>query len=282
MGEMFIRLAYGVMIVGMILCFVFSRNHEKDLRKAADEFAIAFVKLSNHISPFPPKEELLTETLPDGRIRALPAEQQPEAIQAILKRANSGKSVRLFKQLRDASDLVTERASINRTHKAQFKEPIESLLLLTHTFLVGCENLSTIDTPEKKQAFESFLQEQPQHRMVLLKRITGELSDEYRKLNKVYAEEMERMEAEEQESRRKGKGKNKKNAEKEKPAAEKQPAREQKEQPAAPAAAVQPEQAAQPVQAPAEQPAPEPAAAAQAEPADEESLRDKWRGWGCC
>ena len=73
---------------------------------------------------------------------------------------------------------------------------------MAHTFLVGCESLDTIDTLEKKQAFDSFLLEQPKHRMMLLKRISGAKGDEFRKLNRNYAAQMEQMEAEELAARR--------------------------------------------------------------------------------
>lgn len=264
MGEWVIRLAYGIMIVGIMLCFVFSRNHQRDLRKAANAFAFAFVKLSNYISPKPPKAGLLTEELPGGKLRALPAGQQPEAIRNILERANSPKAVELFAQLDDAADTVSKRAGFNRTHKAQFQAPLDELLLLAHTFLVGCENLESIDTPEKKAAFDSFLMEQPQHRMVLIKRITGDASDEYRELNKRYAKEMERIEEEEWQAKRKAKGKKPDASGK---AAKAEPKTESKAEP-------KPE-------IPAEQPVSAEKAGAEKAPKEESSLRDEWSGWGC-
>lgn len=270
MAEIAIRLAYGIMIVGIILCFVFSKNHQRDLRKAANEFALAFVKLSNLVSPKPPREGLLFEELPGGKVRVLPAREQPKAIRSIMERANSPEAVELFARLDAAADLVCKRANFNRTQKAQFMVPIDQLLLLTQTFLVGCENVGSIDTAEKKAAFDSFLMEQPAHRMVLIKRITGDMADEYRKLNRRYAQEMEKIEAEELEARRsQGKKAGGKNRSKE----EKQ-------------AAPKPEIAKEPVPEAVEQSGPEAAepAAPAAEGAaaeKEEDLRDKWRGWGC-
>lgn len=197
-----IHLAYGVMIIGIIFCFVASRNLNKDMRKAVDEFALPFVRLSNYISPTPPAGGLLVEELGNGRVRALPVEEQPEGMRVIIKRANADKSVKLFEELVTAADEVGRQAGINRTKKTQFAQPIDGLLQMTHTFLAGCEDLSTIDTVEKKKQFDSYLLEQVDHRMTLLCRIRGITGDEYRKYNKVYAAEMEAREKAEEEARR--------------------------------------------------------------------------------
>lgn len=202
MGALFIRFAYGVMIVGIILCFVFSRNHQRDLRRAANEFALAFVRLSNFISPRPPKERLRARIRRDGSIEALPLAEQPEGIRRLIERANAPEAVELFRQADAAADLVSRRSNFNRTQRAQFQDPVDKLLLLAQTFLQGCEDLGTINTEQRRADFDSFLFEQPQHRMVLIKRITGDLADEYRRLNKRYAAEMEEIEAAEQKARR--------------------------------------------------------------------------------
>ena len=111
-------------------------------------------------------------------------------------------SVKLFASMVEAADEVTRQAGINRTRKTQFVQPVEELLQLTHTFLVGCENPDTIDTEEKQRQFDSFLMDQVKHRMVLLRRIRGITAEEYRDLNRVYAKEMEAEEQKEQEERR--------------------------------------------------------------------------------
>lgn len=258
-----VHLAYGVMIVGIIFCFVFSKNHLRDLRKASNRFALAFVTLSNYISPHPPKSGLLLEA-GDG-VKPLPAPRQPEDIRAILRRAGGTRSVELFAELDAAAEAVAKRAGFNRTHKAQFVDPVDQMLLLTHTFLVGCEDLTRIDTPEKKAAFDSYLMDQPKHRMLLLKRITGDMSDAYRDLNKVYAREMERLEEEEMEERvRQSKEK----------AAKKQGAGKKETQ----------KKKSKPGDKPPENPpaAGERAPGAEAgKPPEGENLRDKWGGWGC-
>ena len=188
-----IHLAYGVMVIGIIFCFVISRNQKKEMRKAVDAFAFPFVRISNYISPTAPENHLAVEKQENGVIRVLPPEQQPGAIRAIMKRANEETPVKLFAEMADAADEVKRLAGINRTRKAQFADPVEEILLLTHTFLTGCEDVRRMDTTEKVEQFESFLQKQVKYRMILLRRISGGSAEEYRELNRVYAREMEML-----------------------------------------------------------------------------------------
>ena len=250
-----VHLAYAVMIFGCVMTFILSKNKKKDTRKAADAFAFPFVKLSNYISPTVPAARLAVEELGDGKVRALPLEEQPEPIRFIIKRANTQKSVDLFAELVAAEDEVAKQTRRSRFEKREFLIPINDLLMTAHTFLVGCENLETVNTEERRQKFDSFLQDQLQHRMTLLKRIQGISGDEFRKLNKVYAADMERLEQEEMEARRN------KRAAKE---AEKAEKAEQK---------VKTEAAKEEKKNAQEQPA--------AEVKTGENDRDKWRGWGC-
>ena len=108
--------------------------------------------------------------------------------------------MKLFAEMEDAADEVKRLAGINRTRKAQFADPVEEILLLTHTFLTGCEDVRRMDTTEKVEQFESFLQEQVKYRMILLRRISGGSAEEYRELNRVYAREMEMLEKKEGEN----------------------------------------------------------------------------------
>lgn len=195
-----IHLAYGVMVIGIIFCFVISRNQKKEMRKAVDAFAFPFVRISNYISPTVPENHLAVEKQENGVIRVLPPEQQPGAIRAIMKRANEETPVKLFAEMADAADEVKRLAGINRTRKAQFADPVEEILLLTHTFLTGCEDVRRMDTTEKVEQFESFLQKQVKYRMILLRRISGGSAEEYRELNRVYAREMEMLEKKEGEN----------------------------------------------------------------------------------
>ena len=253
-----VHLAYAVMVFGCVMTFIFSRNKKKETRAAADAFAFPFVKLSNYIAPTAPAARLAVEELGDGKVRALPLEQQPEPIRFIIKRANTQKSVDLFAELVAAEEEVAKQTRRSRFEKSEFLLPINELLMMTHTFLVGCENLETINTEERRQQFDSYLQDQVKHRMVLLKRIQGISGDEYRKLNKVYAAEMEKMEQEELEAKR-----------------NKRAAREaEKAEKAEKKAKAKAEAEKTPVQ---EQPAAQETAAEK----PEESDRDKWRGWGC-
>ena len=195
-----VHVAYAVMIIGVMFTFLFYQRQKKDLRTVAADFVFPFVKLSNFICPKQPKNHLLTEELPDGSIRALPPEQQSGEIRAILARANEDTSVKLFSDLVDASDEMSSKAGFNRTDKVQFAEPIREMLLLTHNFLQCCEDLSRLDSKEKLEQFESYLYEQPKHRMLLIKRIPGAMAEEYRQLNTAYTEEMEEIERAEYEA----------------------------------------------------------------------------------
>ena len=46
-----IRIGYAVMIFAIIMCFVFSKRGEKEMRHMIDRFAQAFCKLSNYVLP---------------------------------------------------------------------------------------------------------------------------------------------------------------------------------------------------------------------------------------
>ena len=196
-----VHLAYGIMMFGMIMCYILGRNQNRDIRKAADDFVFAFAKLSNYVSPHTCPVGLEVEELEGGSVRPLPLEQQPEVIRSIVKRANAEKSVKLFAELVEAEAIVAKKAGMNKVQKRQFKTPIYETLMMTHTFLVGCENLDTVNTPERKRQFDSFIQEQVKHRYMLLSRISGAKSDEYQKLNKHYADELEAMELAEREAK---------------------------------------------------------------------------------
>ena len=203
-----IHIAYGVMIIGMMFCFIASRKKTKGVRSGADEFVFLFADISNYVSPNPPKEGLRVEKLGGGRVKPLPIEQQHHEIREIIKRANANKTVQLYSLLMDAESEMKEIAGKNKTYTAQFYAPIHQVFLMTHTFLNGCENLKTIDTEKKLEQFNSFLLNQVDHRMMLLKRISGDKADVYRRLNKVYAAEMEAREREEMEAKMKNITKN--------------------------------------------------------------------------
>ena len=86
-------------------------------RSASDAFAFPFAKLSNYISPTAPAARLAVEELGDGKVRALPLEEQPETIRFIVKRANTQKSVDLFAELVAAEDEVAKQTRRSRFEK---------------------------------------------------------------------------------------------------------------------------------------------------------------------
>ena len=137
----------------------------------------------------------------------LPVSEQPQVIQDIIKRANSDRSVKLFAQLSSAAEKVTKEAGINRTKKYQYSDPINEMLEMTHTFLIGCENPATINSQDRKDKFDSFLYDQVHHRMELLKRISLDMEEEFQDLNIMYANEMREEEEKEREKRKRGGGK---------------------------------------------------------------------------
>lgn len=189
-----IHLAFAVMIIGVVFTFVLSKQEIKRLRTLTDAFAIPFVKLSNYIAPQKPVSVLVIEKPESGAIKPLPTEEQSKEMQGIFKRAGNNKAVKLFREMVEAEDALKKAAGKNRRKCYQFADPVARILYITHTFLTGCENLTVIDTESKLEEFNSFLNNQVQHRMTLLRLINGSLADEYRELNKVYAAEMEQIE----------------------------------------------------------------------------------------
>ena len=195
-----VRVAYAVMIIGVVFTFLFTRQKGTDLRKVSNEFVFPFVELSNYICPKVPEKHLLYKEK-DGKVIPLPMEEQPGEIRGIMTRANEDKPVELFAKMVDSSNKLDEEAGINRTNKTQFADPIRETLLMTQVFLQGCENPSTIDTKAKLEQFESFLYEQVKHRMMLMRRISGDEAEHYRQMNTLYSREMEEIEREEMEKK---------------------------------------------------------------------------------
>ena len=46
-----IKIGYAVMVFAIIMCFIFSKRGEKEMRHMVDRFAQAFCKLSNDVLP---------------------------------------------------------------------------------------------------------------------------------------------------------------------------------------------------------------------------------------
>lgn len=202
--EIFIRIGYIVMIVAIVLCFYFSRKQQHGLREAVDRFAFAYVKISNHVSARPPAAELAVERGEGDAVRPLPLGEQPEAIRAAIERASGGKVVKLYDEMMDAMLEIENRCGRHRRMNSQFREPIAALFHKARTFLTASEHLENIRTAADKQAFDSFLRDQGDDRMVLLRRITGGAGEQFSVLSKHY--DLAAREAAEREKKRPARG----------------------------------------------------------------------------
>ena len=202
--ENFIRIGYIVMIAAIVLCFYFSRKQQHGLREAVDRFAFAYVKISNHVSARPPAAELAVERGEGDAVRPLPLGEQPEAIRAAIERASGGKVVKLYDEMMDAMLEIENRCGRHRRMNSQFREPIAALFHKARTFLTASEHLENIRTAADKQAFDSFLRDQGDDRMVLLRRITGGAGEQFSALSKHY--DLAAREAAEREKKRPARG----------------------------------------------------------------------------
>ena len=202
--EIFIRIGYIVMIAAIVLCFYFSRKQQHGLREAVDRFAFAYVKISNHVSARPPAAELAVERGEGDAVRPLPLREQPEAIRTVIERASGGKVVKLYDEMMDAMLEIENRCGRHRRMNSQFREPIAALFHKARTFLTASEHLENIRTAADKQAFDSFLLDQGDDRMVLLRRITGGAGEQFSALSKHY--DLAAREAAEREKKRPARG----------------------------------------------------------------------------
>lgn len=202
--EIFIRIGYIVMIAAIVLCFYFSRKQQHGLREAVDRIAFAYVKISNHVSARPPAAELAVERGEGDAVRPLPLREQPEAIRTVIERASGGKVVKLYDEMMDAMLEIENRCGRHRRMNSQFREPIAALFHKARTFLTASEHLENIRTAADKQAFDSFLRDQGDDRMVLLRRITGGAGEQFSALSKHY--DLAAREAAEREKKRPARG----------------------------------------------------------------------------
>ena len=80
-----IKIGYAVMVFAIIMCFIFSKRGEKEMRHMVDRFAQAFCKLSNYVLPGgKAPAATLAARKKDGVMQALPAAEQPEELQKLL------------------------------------------------------------------------------------------------------------------------------------------------------------------------------------------------------
>ena len=137
-------------------------------------------------------------------MRALPLGEQPEAIREVIGRAGGGKVVKLYDEMMNAMIEIENRCGKHRRMNSQFREPIAALFLKARTFLTASEHLENIRTLADKQAFDSFLRDQGDDRMVLLRRITGGAGEQFSSLSKHY--DLAAREAAEREKKRPARG----------------------------------------------------------------------------
>lgn len=181
-----IQLGYVVMLVAMFFCFMLSKRQLKEMRFRVDKFAMAYLKMSNYVSPEPPRKKLAVDRYSEKGLQPLPMEQQPEEIRFILRRGDAEMMENLYQELEETADDIVAHSRRSRGLQIQFAKPISDLCFAASVFVKGCKDLNTIDTMDKEAAFNSFLNNQLKHRLALLKRISREASEEFYALNKNY------------------------------------------------------------------------------------------------
>ena len=156
-----IRIGYAVMIFAIIMCFIFSKRGEKEMRHMIDRFAQAFCKLSNYVLPGgrAPKAVLVTRKK-EGVMQALPATEQPEELQKLMKRGTTRHLRELYGEMEEASAELCFRCRKNRRNRELFADPIREICYVTDVFLSGCEDAKTISDQNRINAFESFYTDQ--------------------------------------------------------------------------------------------------------------------------
>ena len=199
-----IKIGYAVMVFAIIMCFIFSKRGEKEMRHMVDRFAQAFCKLSNYVLPGgKAPAATLAARKKDGVMQALPAAEQPEELQKLMKRGTARHLAELYGQMEEASAALA-RPLFPRRNRELFADPIRQICYLTSVFLEGCADPKTISDQNRINAFESFYTDQLKHRATLLKRIAGENAESFLELNMDYdLATVEKMELEAKKNRRK-------------------------------------------------------------------------------
>jgi len=177
---------YVIMIVAIFFSFMLSKKRLKEMRFRADKFAMAYLKLSNYISPEPPRKQLSVERFGESGVRPMPLEQQPEELRFILRRGNTEQAEELYREMDEAAADIERHCLRSRGLQVQFAQPIGELCVITRTFLDACIDLNSIDDRRKENIFYNFLNDQLKHRLVLLRRVSKESSEEFFALNKNY------------------------------------------------------------------------------------------------
>lgn len=200
-----IKIGYAVMVFAIIMCFIFSKRGEKEMRHMVDRFAQAFCKLSNYVLPGgKAPAATLAARKKDGVMQALPAAEQPEELQKLMKRGTARHLAELYGQMEEASAELVYRCRRHRRNRELFADPIRQICYLTSVFLEGCADPKAISDQNRINAFESFYTDQLKHRATLLKRIAGENAEPFLELNMDYdLATVEKMELEAKKNRRK-------------------------------------------------------------------------------
>ncbi|HIV17551.1 MAG TPA: hypothetical protein IAB17_06130 [Candidatus Alectryocaccobium stercorigallinarum] len=184
-----IAVAYVVMVVGILFFFIYNKKKTREIRLLCNGFAGEFAKLSNNIIGGKRGIELrYHSTGGGGRVKA--DERQSEKLTSMMKRALEPVCVEGYAKLLDYAEQIDHRTYRSKTHRQQFNKPVDDIYNMTYVFLNGCQDISTVDTKEKAEQFNSFINDQVKHRMTLLRLISGDYGDEYRKLNTWYYDEM--------------------------------------------------------------------------------------------
>ena len=179
------HIAYAVIFLGAGLCFFFSRKQKRQVRLAATRFALAFLDISNTLSPSPPADLPLVGDL-DGEPRLFPREKQPKSIRRIMARIAESRIEQAFHTLSEALEELETACGRNRRLHEQFAAPLRELFFTVHTFLVGCEHPEALCGREQLDRFARFLSEQTTYRRELRCRIAGEAADEFDSRNVHY------------------------------------------------------------------------------------------------
>lgn len=184
--NIYAKIGFVVMIFGGILSFLNSKRHQKHVRLATNEFALAFIKISNLVCPSSSGARLELSSEEEGQAAALPYDMQGKRMRNIIDRTKNKKIDALYGAMQDAVFKLKDLTKRTRRLRQQFTTPIEEMFGICRTFLVGCENLDNIKGEQAIKDFESFLCEQEHHRKELFKRISAEAGEEFSELSKNY------------------------------------------------------------------------------------------------
>lgn len=165
-SEWLIRLLYGIIILAVVFVLFLGKKQERRARHATDAFALAFLRLANHIFP-----------------RPIAYDPSPKTVRSIMEAAVQPAVVGSYSDLADALEQVHRACGRNGRLKEQFAQPIQEIFDITRGFLVYCEHGGDDALQEE---FTRFLGEQTSYRQQLFKRISRDAGGEFSRLNRDY------------------------------------------------------------------------------------------------